>query len=118
MCYAYEQVPPCLELDYDPGGNLSGLRLFSVLGQTRERRLVIRLAPIKRSRCRFGLLPMLRLDIQALLCAALTGLKNFIIAAIQSFRPTFMAVFHFILTKKQAAKGCTTRRPNRILTMG
>lgn len=23
MCYAYEQVPPCLELDYDPGGNLS-----------------------------------------------------------------------------------------------
>ena len=23
MCYAYQQVPPCLDIDYDPGGNLS-----------------------------------------------------------------------------------------------
>ena len=23
MCYAYESVPSCLDLDYDPGGSLS-----------------------------------------------------------------------------------------------
>ena len=29
MCYAYESVPTCLDLDYDPGGSLSWIETVS-----------------------------------------------------------------------------------------
>ena len=32
VCTAYEDVPACLDLDYDPGGSIAGLKQLRALG--------------------------------------------------------------------------------------